>query len=87
MKYICMINGDKQEIFTFPRTVNHDAMAEVLGSIKNQTHGDWRRVFREPVSAGFVDGKGNCYGESESMGLESREEDTHLLAKQICFGG
>ncbi len=83
MKYICTDDGEgKQEIFTFPRTVNHDAMAEVLGHIKNQTHGNWKRVFRAPISAGFVDIHGNCIGASETLGLKSRPEDTALLAKQ-----
>ena len=84
MKYVCMAgNGDKLEIITFPKNIDHDCMAEVLGRIKNQTHGNWERVFREPISAGFVDRKGNCYGESATLGLVSREhEDTELLAEQ-----
>lgn len=83
MKYICTTSEDGEEIFTFPRTVNHDAMAEVLCMIKNHTHGNWKRVFREPISAGFVDTNGNCFGNSETLGLESRKiEDTTLLHEQ-----
>jgi len=78
-----MSDGNNEEIFTFPDTVNHDCMAEVLGRIKNQTHGNWQRVFREPVSAGLVDENGICYGESETLGLSSREEDTAILRAQF----
>jgi len=83
-KYICTVSEDKrEEVFVFPRSVDHDAMAEALQGIKDQTHGNWNRVFRTPVSAGFVDGAGNCYGLSESLGLNSRPEvDTALLSSQ-----
>ena len=83
MKYICTISDYGEEVFTFPSSVNHDAMAEVLDRIKNHTHGDWKRVMRTPISAGFVDSKGHCFGKSETLGLESRKtEDTKLLASQ-----
>lgn len=72
----------KEELFAFPRNVHHDAMAEVLGRIKNQTHGNWRRVYREPVAAGFIDAAGACVGHSETLGLVARPEDTALLATQ-----
>lgn len=80
MKYIVTRDeSGREEAFVFPRTIDHDAMAEVLGRIKNQTHGNWRRVFREPVSAGFMDQDGICYGKSETLGLSARPEDTELL--------
>ena len=84
MKYICTIGpGNVLEIFTFPNTVNHDVMAEALRHLKDQTHGEWKRELRSPVSAAFVDNKGNCSGESETLGLESRPyEDTELLKMQ-----
>lgn len=72
MKYVVMKDeAGREEIFIFPKTVNHDCIAEVLGRIKDQTHGRWSRVFREPVSAGFIVG-GVCGGYSESLGLKSR---------------
>lgn len=84
MKYICTKGeGNKEEIFTFPGTVDHDAMAEVLGCIKNHTHGNWERVMRTPVSAGFVSDYGGCYGESVTLNLKSRTEDTALLRSQV----
>jgi len=84
MKYIRTVdNNDKHEIFVFPNSVNHDVMAEALAMMKNQTHGNWQRVFREPVSAGFVNAIGQCYGESETLGLESMDWDTELVRKQM----
>ena len=84
MKYICMKDEKgKLEVFTFPRTVNHDCMAEALGAIKNTTGKNWHRVYRRPVSAGFVGPTGTCFGVSESLGLKSRgQEDTDVLARQ-----
>lgn len=84
MKYICTVDdNDQEQVFLFPSNIDHDAMAEVLGRIKNQTHGNWQRVFREPISAGFVNEAMKCYGESLTLGLSSREEDTQILTKQL----
>lgn len=80
MKYIVTKQTDgTEEIFVFPRAVHHDCMAEVLGRVRSQSWGEWKRVFREPIAAGFVEG-GKCVGHSESLNLQSRpEEDTKLL--------
>lgn len=75
----------KEELFVFPRTVPHDAMAEVVGRIRNQMGGNWRRIRREPVSAGFVDAAGECFGHSETLGLSARPEDSVLLASQYSY--
>lgn len=84
MKYICTSDSDgKEEIFIFPKTVDHDAMAEVLGHIKNHTHGNWERIMRTPVSAGFVTPGGQCLGGSITLNLRSRPEDTELLDGQM----
>ena len=73
MKYICTKNEkNEEEIFIFPSTIDHDAMAEVLSLIKDQTHGNWNRVHRKPVSAGFITVNGTCHGRSETLGLASR---------------
>lgn len=81
MKYIVTAQEDgTEEIFVFPRSVNHDCMAEALGGIRDQSWGNWKRVYRLPVSAGFVEG-GLCIGYSESLGIRSRQEDTALLRK------
>jgi len=84
MKYIRMVNEDeKHEIFTFPNSVNHDCMAEELRRIKNKSYPPWKRVYREPISAGFVNSKFECYGESESLMIESLSDDTELLKSQL----
>lgn len=85
MKYICMEDEKgEQLIFTFPKSIDHDCMEEMLSRIKNQMTGEWERVWRRPISAGFVTVGGFCHGESVTLGLESREnEDTELLAKQL----
>lgn len=79
MKYIVTkTEDDKEEIFIFPKSVNHDCMMEVLSRIKNQTGGNWERVRRKAVSAGFTAGV-KCYGCSETLGLKSRQEDSELI--------
>lgn len=84
MKYIVTENEEGvEEIFVFPNAVHHDAMAEMLGRIKNQTHGNWTRVRRHPVAAGFIDHSGHCYGQSETLGLASRPQDSDLYTQQL----
>lgn len=81
MKYIVTEdeNGIK-EIFTFPRSDSHDCMAEVLSFIKNHKQTGWKRIHRDPVSAGFVNIDGECFGRSESLNLKSSpDEDTALF--------
>ncbi len=79
MKYITTKSEEgKTEIFLFPRDIDHDAMAEAIARVRNKTRGDWRRIRREPVSAGFVTG-GVCHGKSETLSLESQPTDTALL--------
>lgn len=81
MKYIVTEDENGvEEIFMFPKEVNHDCMMEMLARIKNQTWGDWHRVFRKAVSAGFTDGI-ICWGESETLGIKSRKEVDALLIK------
>jgi hypothetical protein len=82
MKYIVMSLNGKEEIFVFPRTVDHDRMAEACEAIRFGGDRNWRREYRdgECVAAGFIDG-GKCHGRSETLGLKSRGEvDTKLLA-------
>lgn len=79
MKYIVTQDENgKEEIFIFPKSQNHDCFAESVEGIRNQTWGNWERIFRRPISAGFTDGV-KCYGHSETLGLKSRPEDTQLL--------
>lgn len=80
MKYIVTENADtgEEEIFTFPNSVNHDVMAESIAGMRTQTWSPWKRVHRTPVSAGFIKG-GKCEGESLTLNLKSREQDSKLL--------
>lgn len=79
MKYIVTVDEEgTEEIFLFPATISHDAMAEAIYRVRNQSRGDWRRVSRTPVSAGFVRG-GQCVGRSETLRLDSRPQDSDLL--------
>jgi hypothetical protein len=72
--------AEMEEIFLFPDWVNHNCMKEVLSRIKDQTHGNWTREFRMPISAGFVSHNLECHGKSETLGLESRGDiDTKIL--------
>jgi len=84
MKYICTKSeDDKTEIFTFPNTINHDDMMEAICLIKKSSFNNWERILRVPVSAGFVSSDNKCHGRSETLGLDSREqEDTALLMMQ-----
>lgn len=78
MKYVVVkAEGGDEQIFIFPKQIDHDAFAEVLSHIKTGGR-NWRREYREPVSAGFTDGT-ECYGRSETLGLNSRSVDTKLL--------
>ncbi len=79
MKYVvaeCQEQG--KQLFIFPKNIDHDSFAEVLSYIKVGNHQNWKRSFRDPVSAGFTDGK-TCYGRSESLGLAADKGDTALM--------
>lgn len=88
MKYIVTAIEDRtseqygliqEDIFIFPNSIEHSAFAEAVRGIKNQSHGNWHRIFRTPIAAGFIDEKGNCSGESISLKLSSRPKDNELL--------
>jgi hypothetical protein len=82
MKYIVTVDSsDVEEIFLFPKTVRHDCMAEAIRGVKNQLHGNWYRVKRTPISAGFIV-NGECTGSSETLNLKSRQQDTVLYKRQ-----
>lgn len=89
MKYVVFLNEStkQEEIMVFPKSINHDCFAEGA-HFRNQTSGNWNRVFRKPVSAGFIhmgdDGSLHCVGESVSLHLKSRPKpDTTLLTEQL----
>lgn len=79
MKYVVVTSEEQgNQLFIFPKNINHDSFAEILSYIKVGEGRNWKRVFRKPISAGFTDGT-KCYGKSESLNLSSRKEDTELL--------
>ena len=84
MKYIVTKDEDGHlELFMFPKNLNHDEFAASVNSIKtfrNGNHRDWVRMRREPIAAGFTDGK-HCTGRSESLNLDSRGRLDEML---IC---
>jgi hypothetical protein len=79
MKYVVVNSAEcGEQLFVFPKNIDHDKFAEVVSNIRHGGHSNWKRVYRKPVSAGFTDGK-NCYGLSETLNLKSRLDDTALL--------
>ncbi len=84
MKYIRTERVDgRHEIFVFPKSVDHDVMMEGLSRLKDKTDGNWERIHRTAVTAGFVHSSGECYGKSYTLNIESSpKEDTALLKQQ-----
>ena len=83
-KYVVVqVVGGPEEIYIFPKTVEHAAFAEVLHYITTPTSGGgWHRPFRKEISAGFTNGV-SCYGRSETLDLDSRYKvDEALLSNQ-----
>ena len=80
MKYVVVNSKEKgEQLFVFPTNVIHSEFAEVLSYMKEGDRHNWKRIFRQPISAGFTDGS-TCYGRSESLNLSSRKNlDTALL--------
>ena len=79
MKYVVTKDESGAEhLFIFPKQIDHDAFAEVLSHIKTGGR-NWKREYREPVSAGFTDGV-ECYGRSETLGIGSRSQDSKMLS-------
>ena len=85
MKYVTMRNDatGKETIYLFDKSINHDLMAQTLHVTKIGDSHNWERAFQSPVSAGFVDHTWTCHGRSESLNLNSRDEDTAILASQL----
>jgi hypothetical protein len=72
MKYIVTKTEEgKEEIFIFPKSINHDCMMEALRGIRSESTGRWTRIHRKAIAAGFTDGV-RCIGRSETLQLDSR---------------
>jgi hypothetical protein len=78
MKYIVTDHGGNESIHLFPHTHRHDEVAKGL--------------LGKPISAGSVmaikNGSGmilKCFGESTTLDLPSRKEDTSLLMEHLEY--
>jgi hypothetical protein len=88
VKYIVIVLEGKELIFTFPRSVDHDRMAESIAAIRFGSDRNWSRKLREGevIAAGFID-SGFCHGHSETLGIQSRgEADTALMIDLVRAG-
>ena len=84
MKYIVYQDGDKEYLVAFPRSINHDRMAEALEALRFGSERDWHRRQGEVLAAGFITGD-RCHGSSETLGITSRlDTDTELLRAQAA---
>ncbi|AQT28521.1 hypothetical protein YOLOSWAG_36 [Erwinia phage vB_EamM_Yoloswag] len=90
LKYVMFIRTEKHRDGTvvrqhlpviFAACVMHSDMAERMREQGwNEGRHDRTDVEIEPVSAGFMYiPKMECFGESESLGLKSRKEDTLII--------
>lgn len=82
MKYIVYQDGDKEHLVAFPRSINHDRMAEAMEALRFGSDRNWHRRQGAVLAAGFIDGN-KCHGRSETLGISSRgDADTALLRTQ-----
>ena len=82
MKYVVTRDEDGvEEIFIFPKRYNHDDFAGDINGLRVRdpnNHREWDRKYKEPISAGFTDGK-HCTGRSETLDLDSRGRLDEML--------
>lgn len=91
MKYIVLNVISKSGMgmdvpFVFPDIIVHSMMAHVCVDLCKMTWG--ADVDVTPISAGFLSStafEDECYGESMSLGLKSRPEDSRLI--KMCDYG
>lgn len=76
-KYIRYKADDEEivEMVIFPSGLFHAGIHLVL--LENSI------VLSHPISAGFIDKDGHCYGCSVSLGLEALEDDDKYIANAI----
>jgi hypothetical protein len=69
-------SGVKQDIpVIFPNQLVHKSMAKwLIHALRRESDID-----AEVVSAGFMNAEGTCHGESETLGVKSRPEDTNII--------
>lgn len=88
MKYIMFRHkfgeGVVQDIpVIFPNQLIHKFMAKRLVHALSFDH----NIRAEVVSAGSINAEGVCYGESETLGVKSRPQDTEIIRHYDFTGG
>lgn len=85
MKYIRTVREDgKEELFTFPRSINHDDFYRAILDVRTS---DGVHTYRKAESAGFVNRKNECHGRSETLNFYSSDGDSLLLEIQKLANG
>lgn len=85
MKYV-MFRVQKPVVYyfpiIFPEILTHLGIAEAMKGVQFGVEK------LEPVSAGFIDlMTGQCYGESESLGMGVHPDDTSITVTHPSLGG
>jgi len=75
-KYI-VVSSDfsGEQLIMFPSVIKHDKMAKAMKRLR----------YPNVISAGFIDEFMQCYGESTSLRLKSRDIDTILLKSMLSI--
>jgi len=80
MKYIVIETPIGEIGFTFNNFINHSDFSEcMIHLLAMQCKLNFTKL--KTVSGGFVDSRGNCFGESESLKLKSRDTDSFIISK------
>jgi hypothetical protein len=74
-KYIVVSNDFDKHMIIFPAIINHDQMAKAMQKLR----------FPKVESAGFIDEFMQCYGESSTLRLKSRDIDTSILKSMLSI--
>ena len=74
-KYVVVANDFDEKLIMFPATINHDEMAKAMERLR----------FPKILSAGFIDEFMQCYGESTTLRLKSRDIDTTILKSMLSI--
>lgn len=74
-KYIVVsdVKGYFERMIVFPQEIVHKKMAEAMSKLD----------FPVVVSAGMIDEFMKCHGESTTLGVNSRKQDTEMLHKMM----
>jgi hypothetical protein len=81
VKYIVYQDGDHEYMVAFPKTIDHNRMAEALQMLRfdgPKGPRDWHRRQGEVVAAGFIQA-GVCHGRSETLNIDGRGETDTMI--------